>query len=81
VSNGGTVESSVALHDRQTLVGLALHRQLVLLEFDQSFVFVDNSSSNALASMIGSCGGGAAAAPLSFGLLAVRAVAVPDRRG
>jgi hypothetical protein len=54
LSNVGTVDVALAIPNSLTLVGLPLYQQLVSLEFDPSFAFVDNTSSNALALTIGS---------------------------
>jgi trimeric autotransporter adhesin len=54
LSNAGTVDTAIAIPNHQALVGLTLHQQLVLLEFDQGFAFVDNTSSNSLALVVGS---------------------------
>jgi hypothetical protein len=53
ISNAGTVDTQLLLPNNVSLAGLQLHQQLVLLEVDLSFTFLQNTSSNALSLTIG----------------------------
>ena len=53
VTTTGTVDAQVALPNTPSLAGVVLHQQLVALEVDASFNFVQNTSTNALTATIG----------------------------
>lgn len=52
-SNGGAVATQLAIPDTLVLVGLHWRQQLILLELDQSLLFLQNTSNNAVALTIG----------------------------